>query len=146
MEKTYSGLNLVERAQKTTVLVKRGLHALQDHQQDTNTLAIDYIEGVAMARYSISVIAEVLKSGEKNEHFHELFIAAKQMCTDVNVNHVNPSSHISGPVIYLIKIIARQFGMPCLKEASENYPWIIPSALKGREVSNCCCMVLCLLQ
>lgn len=96
---------------------------------------------MAKVRYSLSVVAEVLKSEEKNgQPFMKLLEATKQLCSDREVNCIDPTHHRNtvGPVIYLLKLMVRQYGMPCLKAATDVYEWIIPAELKSEEVLIYC--------
>ena len=68
----------------------------------------------------------------------ELLRAAGRMCSDREVNCIDPTGRKDtiGPVIYLLKLIVRQYGMPCLKAAAEVHEWLIPAQLKSTQVSN----------
>ena len=91
-----------------------------------------------MVRFSLSVVAEVLKNEETGQHFMELLRAAGRLCSDREVNCIDPTGRKDtvGPVIYLLKLIVRQYGMPCLKAAAEIHEWLIPAQLKSEEVCN----------
>ena len=125
---------MADKAREATTILKEGFCALQERQQGTPTL--EYLEGVAKARFSLSVVAEVLKNEETGHHFVELLKAAGQMCSDHEVNCIDTTDQQNtvGPVIYLLKLIVRQYGMPCLKAAAEAHEWLIPSQLKSEEV------------
>ena len=125
---------MADKAREVTTILKEGFCALQEHHQGTPTL--EYLEGVAKARFSLSVVAEVLKNEETGKHFMELLKAAGQMCSDHEVNCIDPTNRQNtvGPVIYLLKLIIRQYGMPCLKAAAEAHEWLIPAQLKSKEV------------
>lgn len=59
---------------------------------------------------------------------------AKNVCTDTEINSTTMYSggnfDVTGPIVYLIKLLVRQFSFPCLKQASEKYPWIVPEGLR----------------
>ena len=67
----------------------------------------------------------------------ELIRAAGRVCSDCEVNCIDPTGRKDtvGPVIYLLKLIVRQYGMPCLKAAAEVHEWLIPIQLKSTQVS-----------
>ena len=118
-----------------TDILYEGLSALKSHKSVTPSL--EYLEGVAKIRSALLVIAEILvtPSGEVDE---DLLKAAESLCTDDLVNCINTDNleNTVGPVIYLIKLLARQYGMPHLKAISENYKWVIPAPLLPKQVSN----------
>ena len=99
---------------------------------------MEYLEGVAKVRYSLSVVAKVLKNEQYGHNFMELLRAAGRICSDHEVNCIDPTGRKDtvGPVIYLLKLIVRQYGMPCLKAAAEVHEWLIPAQLKSTQVSN----------
>lgn len=124
------------RAEEVTAVLIDGYSALLEHRRGTPTL--EYLEGVAKVRYSLSVVAEVLKDEENGQHSMELLRAAGRMCSDREVNCIDPTDRRDtvGPVIYLLKLMVRQYGMPCLKAAAEIHEWIIPAELKTEKVIN----------
>ena len=124
------------RLEEVTRSLIQGYTALQDHRRGTPTL--EYLEGVANVRYSLSVVAEVLRSKDTGRYVMELLRAAGQMCSDREVNCIDPTGHRDtvGPVIYLLKLLVRQYGMPCLKEVAEIHEWVIPAELISKKVTN----------
>ena len=125
---------MADKAREATAILLESFYALQEHHRGTPTLA--YLEGVAKARFSLSVVAEILKNKENGQHITELLRAAGQMCSDREVNCIDPTDQkdIVGPVIYLLKLIVRQYGMPYLNVAAEVHEWLIPAQLKSEEV------------
>lgn len=136
MAKKNSGLCLPAKAHEATAILLEGYYALQEHHHRTPSL--EYLEGVAKVRYSLLVVAEVLKNGENGLNFVELLRAARKMCSDREINCIISTSQTDtvGPVVYLLKLIVRQYGMACLKAAAEVHEWIIPTELKSDEVKN----------
>ena len=129
-----SSRHLTPRAkmEEVTVYLIQGYNALQEHRCHVAP-NIEYLEGVAKVRYSLSVVAEVLKN---EEHYVELLRAAGRMCSDHEVNCIDQSSDRGtvGPVVYLLKLLVRQYGMPCLNAAAEKHDWIIPKEMRSDEV------------
>ena len=121
--------------ENVTKCLIEGYTALQEHVHGTPTL--EYLEGVAKVRHSLSVVAEVLKSEDTGHQIMELLRAAARMCSDRDVNCIDPTGRRDtiGPVIYLLKLLVRQYGMPCLKAAAEVHDWIIPVELRSDQVS-----------
>ena len=128
--------NLASIVEEVTKILNEGYDGLQEHRHGTPTL--EYLEGVAKVRYSLSVVAEVLKEDHKGHHFMELLKSAAKMCSDCEINCIDPTGQTDsvGPVVYLLKLIVRQYGMPCLRVAAQVYDWIIPAQLKSTHVNN----------
>ena len=126
----------IDNIEEVTAILIEGYNGLQEYRCGTPTL--EYLEGVAKARYSLSVVAEVIKNTQSGHHFKELLRAAGRMCSDCEINRIDPTGRKDtvGPVIYLLKLIVRQYGMPCLKAAAEIHEWLIPAQLKSNEVRN----------
>ena len=109
------------------------LHTSYSHGE----ISLGYIEGVAKVRFALSVVAE---------QFHKritmkpaLLHAVRTVCTDPSINHIGDTGQTdtTGPALYLLKLIVRQFGFPCLKEVSVERPWIMPHELMTEdEVTN----------
>jgi hypothetical protein len=93
---------------------------------------------VAKIRYSLSVVAEILKDGHRGHHFIELIKVAAKVCSDHKINSIDPTDQqdTGGPMIYLLKLIVRQYGMPHLRVAAQVHDWLIPAQLKSTQVSN----------
>lgn len=131
-----SSQNVASIVEEVTTILLEGYNGLQEHRRGAPTL--EYLEGVAKVRYSLSVVAEVLKSEQYGHHFMELLRAAGRICSDHEINCIDPTGRKDtvGPVIYLLKLIVRQYGMPCLKAAAEVHEWLIPAQLKSTQVSE----------
>jgi len=117
------------------------LHTNHSHGE----ISLGYIEGVANVRFALSVVAE---------QFHKrvtmkpaLLCAVRSVCTDpaVNLFDQTEQSDTTGPVLYLLKLIVRQFGFPCLKEVSVEHPWIIPHELKTEDEVSMLTVILLLI-
>ena len=136
LAKRFSHHCLADKACEATTILQEGFCALQEHHLGMPTL--EYLEGIAKARFSLSVVAEVLKSEETGQHFVGLLKAAGQMCTDREVNCIDPAEqqNTMGPLIYLLKLIVRQYGMPCLRVAAQVHDWLIPAQLMSEEVKD----------
>ena len=78
--------------------------------------------------------AEQLKNGCADDR---LLHITHDLCVDHRVNVVDPTGRVdtTGPALYMLKLLIRQFGYSCLKAVSTSHPWIIPEELrKGDEV------------
>ena len=128
--------DLASIIEEVTEILNEGYGGLQEHRDGTPTL--EYLEGVAKVRYSLSVVAEVLKEDLKGHYFVELLKSAAKICSDREVNCIDPAKrqNTMGPLIYLLKLIVRQYGMPVLRVAAQVHDWLIPARLKTKPVSN----------
>lgn len=103
-------------------------------------ISIGYLEAVAGAKFAITEVANFIHSQlidevvtRHSENVSALMERAREICSDTIVNITTVSSKsvdVTGPVVYLLKLLVRQFSFPCLKQASERYPWIVPEGLR----------------
>lgn len=52
---------------------------------------------------------------------------AEEVCTDCDINTTDFSDSgvdVVGPAVYLLKLLVRQFGFPCLKKSSKKHQWL----------------------
>ena len=120
---------------------------IQHHSQEH--LSLEYLESVSQVRFALSVVSEVLyKQNEKGSqavgHFHTnaaqlLIQVAKDCCTHDKMNEED-----SGPAVYLVKLLVRQYGMAFFISltADPTMEWVVPSHLtryvyKEKEVTVC---------
>lgn len=139
--------------EKTLQLLKKGteLVKLGTAPALKGSISLDYLEGVSMLRYTLTVIAELIYSQyNSNEiertHTHQIQLLldmTKKFCTDPNIN-VNDS----GPGIFLIKQLARQYGLTFLSNITlnTNMQWIIPENLRQSKEVQVLCMCAFIFQ
>lgn len=111
-----------------------------------NTMSVQLLEGLAKVRFSLSVVADILeKDSSSKQKTHpssptkQLIYTAQNVCTDLHVNVIDTSGCLdtTGPVVYLMRLLVRQYGMPCLEKVANTYPWVVPQQLKCiQEVSE----------
>ena len=131
LSKEYSLKPSQERA---TGILEEGRQALQLHTSHSHgKISLGYIEGVAKIRFALSVVAE---------QFHrsiimktDLLRAVKTVCTDPSINHIDNTGETdtTGPALYLLKLIVRRYGFPCLTKVSVEHPWVVPHKLKPED-------------
>jgi len=98
-------------------------------QNSPSAVTLEYLQSVAKVRFSLSVFADQITSGIVDEDFMEI---CQDLCLDKDINMISQAeSH--GPILYLIRLIVRRYGIPMLKEKVEKYPWIVPEALLERD-------------
>ena len=127
LNKDYTQKPSLERAAK--ILQEGHLALSHSHKK----ISLGYIEGVAKVRFALSVVAELFQN---HVAMKPAFLdAVRDVCTDTSINHVDNTGQGDkiGPVFYLLKLIVRQFGFPCLTEVSAVHSWIIPPELKGAD-------------
>ncbi len=125
------------RAIEVGRIFEEGYLVLQNHLC-TPTVSLQYLEAVAGIRFALSVLAHELKSDRVN---NTLLVVARDMCMDTRVNVIDPTGRVdtTGPVLYLMKLLVRKFGFPCLQTVSQAHPWVIPEGLRRvDDVSGCC--------
>ena len=114
-------------------------------------ITLDLLEGVAMVRYALLVVADLLQQQvnkvegafppSHTESVNEatviqLLKEARQICTMVGINTIDMTSkgNTTGPVVYLMKVIVRQWGFGCLKQVIKGHQWVMPAALRQDKV------------
>ena len=101
-------------------------------------MTLDYLEGVAKVRFALSVVAELLNQNDQPRSHKDgvlvvqLLHRAREVCVDTNINSIDDTGQRDtvGPVIFLIKLLVRQYGLNCLRRASGVHAWIVPEQLK----------------
>ena len=91
---------------------------------------------MAKIRFALSFVAELF---HKNvAMWPALFHAVKEVCSDATINYVDSNGQTDsfGPLLYLVKLIVRQYGFPCLVEVSTAHMWVIPPELKKTDEVN----------
>ena len=101
--------------------------------------SVPYLEGVAKLRYALSVTAQLLYHqqertspgrGEGMYHSHGaqlLLDKAKECCSLPQFNKDE-----ARPAIYLVKLLARQYGLSFLTKLTSNpaVVWVVPEHLR----------------
>ena len=141
LNKKVSSLTNEDKTKRTVALLNEGRVTLRNCIQ--NSIAgnsLEYLEGIAQLRFALSIVAEALNQPH-DIHTANLLHTARDMCTDPVINNIDDigARDIVGPVFYLLKLLVRQFGLPCLRNAAEAYEWIVPKCLKTTdEVRDVC--------
>ena len=123
---------------EVTEVMNAGFTVLVENPSDK--ISIELLEGIAKMRYSLSRVAYFLqgtssKPVSSNSKMGQFVHMAKLICSDANVNIIDTSgSHdTTGPFVYLMRVLVRQYGMSCLEEVAATYPWVIPRELVGKQ-------------
>ena len=125
-------------------MLMKGHLTLREFKSNPN-ISMGYIEAIAGTKFVIMEVAKyifsqfsreraIVQVAERSELFISLMEQVKKVCTDTVINtttlYGRGNLDVTGPVVYLLKLLVRQFSLPCLKQASERYPWIIPEGLR----------------
>ncbi len=76
------------------------------------------------------------KSSFQRQLQFQIMQLAEEVCTDPAINttdFVDDAEGVVGPAIYLLKLLVRQYGFPCLKQVSEQHQWIVPEGLRATD-------------
>lgn len=120
-------------------LLEKGKVALKSNVAPSveGKISMEYLEGVAMLRYSFAVIAELIHSDyidQQKTYTHEsqiLLDMAKTCCSDATLN-----SDDTGPNVFLVKLLARKYGVTFLTNliaSHQSMEWIVPQHLHQLE-------------
>lgn len=101
-----------------------------------HTVNIRFLEGVAGMRFALKESANLLHYSQTDDQ-HTLICQAFQLiqvtedvCTDPHINTADFSiGDAVGPAVYLLKLLARQYGFDVLNNICSKYPWVIPGSL-----------------
>lgn len=97
--------SLPERAQQATSLLVEGHTALQAPRYGDITL--EYLEGMAKVRHSLSIVAEVLKNEESGQFFVEILTPGESCSTESDFD----SSDQNDSDVLIFKLTERKYGM-----------------------------------
>lgn len=97
--------------------------------------SLSYLEAVALLRFGLSVIAKVLHSlvaqDEEQIIAPQSLQVARDACLDKRINTCN-QSFCTGPAIYLVRQLIRQYGATTFDRIVVNNPWVLPEVFQNR--------------
>ena len=123
-----------ERINHALPLLENDLEDMRQHSQHPTTLP--YLIAVANLRFALSVVAELLynqhewQTSQEDQIFTDeanlLVERAKLCCSCTFVNEKE-----AGPAVYLLKLLARQYGTSFLSNVHKNpdSAWVMPKHL-----------------
>ena len=114
------------------------LKELQNHSQEVSTDDHVYVDRDVNIRLSLLALTEVLQNEQNGYHYMKLLRAARNLCSDRQINCIDPTGRRDtvGPVIYLLKLLVRRYGMPWLKGIVKIHDWILPVELELDDVKK----------
>ena len=136
--KEFYEKSFARRVEDTAEILEDGHRALRQHGQYTDSVTLDYLEGVAKVRFALSVVSELLNQNDQPRSHEDgvlvvrLLQQAREVCVDASINSIDDTGQRDtvGPVVFLIKLLMRQYGLNTLQRASEAHAWIVPEQLK----------------
>ena len=145
MYKESSLKSFNEQILDASSLLDKGHDALLRHHAgfSQETIPLEYLYGVAQVRFAISVVADlftklVSETAPRDAHganANHLLQVARMVCTHPAVNHfdLTGSGNTTGPAVYLLKLLVRQYGTHCLQKLanSQQHSWVIPQELQS---------------
>lgn len=88
---------------------------------------------IASTLYSKFDVDEIPKPHDLLQLEYSLMQLAEEVCSDPEINTTDFTTSdvdVVGPSIYLLKLLVRQYGFPCLKHVSQEHKWIVPEGLR----------------
>lgn len=150
MSRSFSGTLSETNLKAVSENMNEGFTALLND----STISVQLLEGLAKVRFSLSVVADILEKESSSKQNTDpssqtkmLMYTTQNICSDLQVNVIDTSGRLdtTGPVVYLMRLLVRQYGMPCLEKVANTYPWVIPPQLKSvqevSEVRICKCII-----
>ncbi len=135
MCKRHSGVSPETKLEGVIEILTKSHHVLREYRSNS-VINIGYLEGVAGIRFAIMEVARLLHSDltENPQRLtFDIIHLAEEVCTDPFINTADFAASTEdavGPALYLLKLLVRQYGFPCLKQVSEKYQWVLPEDLR----------------
>lgn len=100
--------------------------------RDVQGINLQYLEGIAVLRYSFTVIAELIHCQFHKENEEIIYSSECQLLINMAKSFCADTTDDSGPGVFLAKQLARQYGVTFLKNVTNNpsMQWIIPKNLR----------------
>ena len=130
--------------------IETGFQELLLHsQQECKAVTMDYLNAVAQIRFGLHLAATCLirevDCNEKKDVVMKdsdtcstLLMIVERICSDTTINWID-QVHATGPLMYLLRLLVRRYGMMHLKKIAKRYQWIQPPHLElTTEVSKPC--------
>ena len=106
-------------------------------------ISVLLLEGLAKIRFSLSVAADIFEKQSSSKQNIEMSSPMKQLvyttqniCCDLKINVIDTTGNLdtTGPIVYLMRLLVRQYGMSCLEKVAGAYSWVIPKELRNEQV------------
>ena len=125
-----------KQSQHLKECLRSGRIGLVKHCQLKGELSLEYLEAVAKIRFTLVSFAYQLKFNSSSLD-EDLLLMTVDVCTDESINKVDSSSStfVTGPILFLLKVLIRHYGFSFLMSISKDHQWIVPKVFKV-EVCN----------
>lgn len=103
-------------------------------------ISVLLLEGLAKIRFSLSVAADILEKQSSSKQISspvkQLVYTTQNVCCDLKINIIDTTGSLdtTGPIVYLMRLLVRQYGMSCLEKVASAYSWAIPKELRNTQV------------
>jgi hypothetical protein len=108
-------------------------------------ISVLLLEGLAKIRFSLSIAADIFeKQASSKQNIvtsspmkQQLVYTAHNVCCDLKVNVIDTTGSLdtTGPIVYLMRLLVRQYGMSCMEKVADVYSWVIPKELRNKQVN-----------
>lgn len=144
MNKQHSGRPLAQRIDSTITILDNSYDVLIHYKKEP-VINIGYLEGVASMRFAMMEVATLLRMLFDMEQTVQqnlqllrlgtpLLRIAEVVCGDGNINTTDFTlGDAVGPIVYLLRLLVRQYGFDCLRQVSNEYHWVVPEGLHRAE-------------
>lgn len=129
-------MSLRERASVASTLLDTACQYLVTNSE---TVAVGYIEAVARTRIGLLIAGDILHEDSHVPINASLLTAVKDICTNKRINILSNKDAI-GPNIFLLKVLARSYGMSFLKKVATQHTWLLPPQL----LNEVCVVHMCI--
>ncbi|XP_019853235.1 PREDICTED: E3 ubiquitin-protein ligase RNF213-like [Amphimedon queenslandica] len=136
--KQHGQFSLQMKVEKALSTIEQGKELISGSETPYpgEEISLEYLEGVSMLRFSLSVIAELIHYQYSNKETEEitythhsqlLLNKAKECCSD---DHLNEDD--TGPGVFLLKQIGKQYGVAFLTNLTSDatMQWVVPRSLR----------------
>lgn len=103
-------------------------------------ISVLLLEGLAKIRFSLSVAADILEKQSSSKQISspmkQLVYTTQNVCCDLKINIIDTTGSLdtTGPIVYLMRLLVRQYGISCLEKVASAYSWAIPKELRNTQV------------
>ena len=117
---------------------------LYETTSGTANISVLLLEGLAKIRFSLSIAADIFEKQVSskqnivtNSSMKLLVYTAQNVCCDLKINVIDTTGSLdmTGPIVYLMRLLVRQYGMSCLEKVADAYTWVIPKQLRNKQVN-----------
>ena len=136
MSRSFSDTTSESSLEVLAETMNEGFLALLEESVSMN-ITVPVLEGLAKIRFGLSEVGNMLQRQMSTKQItcsqtKQLVRMAQNICSDMTVNVIDTTGQrdTTGPIVYLMRLLVRQYGMPCLEKIADTYSWVIPKQLR----------------